>query len=116
MLQSATAAGQQYRIKRCTGGVTTGTPDPVQAAYDLFCGFANNETTALFVLDVNGGLRGFSRGAPSSTFFTPIGGEEFYFNPQYFFLFAVRAGGGLDYYAFPIHLRPPIIPFLHFCL
>lgn len=105
MLQSASAAGQQYRIKRCTGGVTTGTPDPVQAAYDLFCGFANNETTALFILDVNGGLRGFSGGAPSSTFFTPIGGENSYFNAQYSSLYAWRSIGSADYHALQVNVR-----------
>jgi len=105
MLQSATAAGQQYRIRRCTGGVTTGTPDPVQAAYDLFCGFAQNETTALFILDVNGGLRGFSGGAASNTFFTPIGGENSYFNAQYSSLYAWRSIGIADYHALQVNLR-----------
>jgi hypothetical protein len=105
MLQSATAAGQQYRIRRCTGGVTTGTPDPVQAAYDLFCGFAQNETTALFVLDVNGGMRGFSGGAATNTFFTPIGGENSYFNSQYSSLYAWRSIGVADYHALQVNLR-----------
>jgi carboxypeptidase family protein len=105
MLQSASAAGQQYRIRRCTGGITTGTIDPVQAAYDLFCGFASNETTALFVLDVNGGMRGFSGGAATSTFFTPIGGENSYFNAQYSSLYAWRSIGIADYHALQVNVR-----------
>lgn len=105
MLQSATAAGQQYRIQRCTGGVRTGTADPVQAAYDLFCGFAQNETTALFVLDVNGGLRGFSGGAQSNTFFTPIGGENSYFNSQYSSLYSWRSIGSANYHALQVNVK-----------
>jgi len=53
MLQTLQPGGA-YTIKRCTGGVTTGTTDPVRAAYDLFCGFNANETTAIQVLDQNG--------------------------------------------------------------
>lgn len=104
MLQSASAAGQQYRIKRCTGGVVTGTSDPVQAAYDLFCGFANNETTPLSILDLTG-IRGFSGGAPSSTFFTPIGGLNSYFNAQYSSLYAWRSIGVADYHALQFNVR-----------
>src|SRR5438034_7527654 len=38
-------------IRRCTpGNAVNFTSDPVVAAYDLFCGFNQNETTALFVL------------------------------------------------------------------
>jgi hypothetical protein len=77
----------------------------VQAAYDLFCGFAQNETTALFILDVNGGLRGFSGGAATNTFFTPIGGENSYFNSQYSSLYAWRSIGVADYHALQVNLR-----------
>jgi len=111
MLQSATAAGQQYRIKRCTGTDALGnqnvlgTSNAAVAAYDLFCGFAQNETTALFILDVNGGIRGFSGGAQSNTFFTPIGGENSYFNAQYSSLYAWRSVGIADYHALQVNLR-----------
>src|SRR5207245_9696030 len=68
--------GGAYRIRRCTSvdpstgnHIVTGTTNPVVAAYDLFCGFSLNETTALFVLDYSG-IRDFNNvpncGKPST--------------------------------------------------
>ena len=101
MIQSASAAGGQYRIRRCTGGVTTGTTDPVQAAYDLFCGFNGNETTALFVLDLLG-IRDFT--GKNSPFF-PVGGANSYFNAQYSSLYAWRSIGAANYHGLQVNLR-----------
>jgi len=101
MIQSASAAGGQYRIRRCTGGVTTGTTDPVQAAYDLFCGFNGNETTALFVLDLLG-IRDFTGKNPP---FFPVGGPNSYFNSQYSSLYAWRSIGAANYHGLQVNLH-----------
>jgi len=93
--------GGSYRIRRCTSGGNQGTVDPVQAAYDLFCGFSGNETTALSILDLTG-IRDF--GDPN-TFYTPIGGLNSFFNKQYSSLYAWRSMANANYHAMQVNLR-----------
>jgi hypothetical protein len=107
MLQSLQAGGA-YRIKRCTGGVTTGTTDPLQAAYDQFCGFNANETTAIQLLDQNG-IPDFNNPGvvyhgncgqdPSAT------NQNCFVNSQYASLYAWRSIGTASYHALQVVLR-----------
>ena len=107
MLQTLQAGGAN-RIKRCTGGVTTGTTDPVQAAYDLFCGFNANETTAIQILDQSGipdfnnagvSYHGNCGQDPSATI------QNCFVNPQYASLYAWRSVGTASYHALQVNLR-----------
>ena len=50
---------QGFRISRCANSPFP-SKDPVIAAYDLFCGFGNNETTGLPGIDQGFGFRDFS--------------------------------------------------------
>jgi len=88
-------AGEHYDLM-CSGGTTT---DPVQANYDLFSCFSQNETTGLFVLD----LLGISGSNPAGYF--PIGGANSYFNPQYSSLYSWRSAANANYHAMQINLR-----------
>ncbi len=107
MLQPLQAGGA-YRIKRCTaGGVITGTTDPVQAAYDLFCGFNANETTAIQVLDQNG-IPDFNNAGVS--YYGNCGDtnpdiHNCFVNPQYASLYAWRSIGTASYHALQINLQ-----------
>jgi hypothetical protein len=105
--------GGAYKIRRCTGGVTTGTTDPLKAAYDLFCGFNQNETTALFILDLFG-ITDFNNvptcdtgppNPPCNPSYLPRGGANSFFNAQYSSLYAWRSIGVADYHALQINLR-----------
>jgi len=94
------ASGDQYRIRRCTpGNAVNFTSDPVVAAYDLFCGFNQNETTALFVLDLLG-----MRSASGTQYF-PKDGPNSFFNPQYSSLYAWRSASNGNYHAMQVNLR-----------
>jgi hypothetical protein len=114
MLQ-ALQPGGAYRIKRCTGtnpmtgkAIITGTTDPVQAAYDLFCGFNANETTAIQVLDQNG-IPDFNNAGVS--YFGNCGNnpsaaiQNCFVNPQYASLYAWRSVGTASYHALQVSLR-----------
>jgi hypothetical protein len=97
------AAGDQFRIRRCTpGNAVQFTSDPVVAAYDLFCGFSLNETTALFVLDLLG-IR-----SASGTQYFPKGGPNSFFNPQYSSLYAWRSASNANYHALQVNFRHPM--------
>jgi hypothetical protein len=112
MLQ-ALQSGGAYRIKRCTGSdamgnaIVTGTTDPVQAAYDLFCGFNANETTAIQVLDQNG-IPDFNNAGVS--YYGNCGDtnptiHNCFVNPQYASLYAWRSVGTAAYNALQVNLR-----------
>ena len=98
--------GGGYRIRRCTPRDATGahtvsfTTDPLVAAYDLFCGFSGNETTALSVLDL-GGIRGEN----SSTFYEPTTGLNSFFNKQFSSLYAWRSMANANYHAMQVNVR-----------
>jgi hypothetical protein len=97
------AAGDAYRIRRCTpNNAVSGTTSAVVAAYDLFCGFSLNETTALFVLDL-GGIRSLN-----GNFYTPKGGLNSFFNPQYSSLYAWRSASNANYHALQVNFRHPM--------
>ena len=119
--------GGAYRIRRCTSldssgnHIVMGTTSPVVAAYDLFCGFSLNETTALFVLDYNG-IRDFNNvpncGKPSTppappnppcnAPYFPAGGPNTFFNAQYSSLYAWRSNTNANYHALQVNFRHPM--------
>lgn len=113
--------GGAYRVSRCTslnsGGnhVAMGTTVPVVAAYDLFCGFSLNETTALFVLDYSG-IRDFNNiptcgqtGQPAcNPHFFASGGPNTFFNAQYSSLYAWRSNTNASYNAMQVNFRHPM--------
>jgi hypothetical protein len=102
-----TKLGGAYSLV-CSGGSTT---SALQANYDLFSCFSQNETTALFVLDLLGiedatddPMCG-QTGHPSCTFYFPSGGQNTYFNSQYSSLYAWRSTGNANYHAMQVNLR-----------
>lgn len=113
--------GGAYRISRCTSvnssgnHIVMGTTDPLVAAYDLFCGFSLNETTALFVLDYSG-IRDFNNiptcgqtGQPAcNPRFFPSGGPNTFFNAQYSSLYAWRSNTNANYNALQVNFRRPM--------
>jgi len=113
MLQ-ALQPGGAYRIKRCTPVINsqgdhlvTGTVDPVQAAYDLFCGFNANETTAIQILDQNG-IPDFNNAGVQ--YYGNCGDtnpdiHNCFVNPQYASLYAWRSVGTAAYNALQVNLR-----------
>jgi hypothetical protein len=109
----------QYALA-CSGG---GTPDPVQAMYDLFsCGGGpfggpgqsfGDETTPLAQLDYwgsdfsgNPGINGVDpSGNPTTNYYTSVLGPNSYFNSQFHSLFAWRSIGNASYNALQATLR-----------
>ncbi len=95
--------------------IRMGTTDPLVAAYDLFCGFSLNETTALFVLDYSG-IRDFNNiptcgqtGQPAcNPRFFPSGGPNTFFNAQYSSLYAWRSNTNASYNAMQVNFRRPM--------
>jgi hypothetical protein len=114
--------GGSYALGAQTGGCGSGGPatttDPVLAIFDLFCGVAGVETTALQALDVpfvsgfgNGGIPDGSgnpncgqTGNPPCQYYPAAGPNSFY-NPQYTSLFALRSIGFSNYNALQATLR-----------
>ena len=113
--------GGAYRISRCTSlnssgnHIAMGTTNPLVAAYDLFCGFSLNETTALFVLDYSG-IRDFNNiptcgqtGQPAcNPRFFASGGPNTFFNAQYSSLYAWRSNTNASYNAMQVNFRHPM--------
>jgi hypothetical protein len=113
--------GGAYRVSRCTSlnssgnHIAMGTTVPVVAAYDLFCGFSLNETTALFVLDYSG-IRDFNNiptcgqtGQPAcNPHFFASGGQNTFFNAQYSSLYAWRSNTNASYNAMQVNFRHPM--------
>ncbi len=83
-------APQNSYMLFCSGG---NTPSPLQAAYDLFSCFSQNETTALFVWDLFG--------LPAN----PTTGLNSFFNPQFSSLYAWRSVGFSNYNALQVSLQ-----------
>jgi len=101
ILQPATHGG--YRIHRCnTGGSAAAyaTADPVIAAYDLFCGFRNNESTAIQGIDQGFGLTDMS-GNP----YYANGGPYTFLSPQFAALYAWRSLGTASYNGLQVNLN-----------
>ena len=121
MLQ-APINGGSYALGAQTGGCGSGGPasttDPVLAIFDLFCGVAGVETTALQALDVptvsgfgNGGIPDATgdpscgqAGHPLCQYY-PVGGPNAFYNPQYVSLMTVRSIGFSNYNALQATLR-----------
>ena len=121
MLQ-APINGGAYALGAQTGGCGANAPasttDPVLAVFDLFCGVAGVETTALQALDVplvsgfgNGGIPDATgdascgqSGHPLCQYYPTPGPNSFY-NAQYVSLFAQRSIGFSNYNALQVTLR-----------
>lgn len=111
MLQAPTNGGS-YALgveNAGCGPVTPSTTDPVLAVFDLFCGNAGVETTALTALDLPSSVSGFSyTGIPDltgNTSYGLVGGPNAAYNPQYVSLFALRSIGFSNYNALQATLR-----------
>ena len=114
--------GGAYALGAQTGGCGSGGPafttDPVLAVFDLFCGVAGVETTALQALDVplisgfgNGGIPDATgdpacgqSGHPPCQYY-PAGGPNSFYNPQYVSLMTLRSIGFSNYNALQVTLR-----------
>jgi len=101
-----TAPAGGFRLHRCTGKdssgnpINIGTPDPVVAAYDLFCGFRNNETTAVQGID-----QGFGIEDMSGNSLYPKTGPYTFVDPQFAALYAWRSIGAAAYNALQVSLH-----------
>jgi hypothetical protein len=123
MLQ-APVNGGAYALGVQNGGCLgpngpTSTTDPVLAIFDLFCGNAGVETTALTALDLPSPVSGFPySGIPDANFdpscgqprhplcqYYVVGGPNAFYNPQYVSLFALRSIGFSNYNALEASLR-----------
>jgi hypothetical protein len=121
MLQ-APSNGGAYALGAQTGGCGPNAPasttDPVLAIFDLFCGVAGVETTALQALDVpfvsgfgNGGIPDATgdpncgqTGHPPCQYY-PAQGPNTFYNPQYTSLMTLRSIGFSNYNALQATLR-----------
>jgi hypothetical protein len=98
-----------FRLHRCTGtdssgkAINIGTPDPVIAAYDLFCGFSFNETTALQGIDQGFGIEDMNQNS-----LYPKTGPYTFVDPQFASLYAWRSTGAAAYNGLQVtlHKRP----------
>jgi hypothetical protein len=101
-----TAPAGGFRLHRCTGTnasgqtINLGTPDPVIAAYDLFCGFQNNETTAVQGID-----QGYGIEDTSGNSLYPKTGPYTFVDPQFAALYAWRSVGAAAYNALQVNLH-----------
>jgi hypothetical protein len=104
---------QGFRISRCVGNDAGGNPmifpskDPVLAAYDLFCGFANNETTGLQGIDQGFGFRDFSlKDSQGNRIpYYPVTGPYTFVDPQFAALYAWRSIGTAAYNGLQVNLN-----------
>jgi Carboxypeptidase regulatory-like domain len=90
--------GGSYQLL-CSGG---GTNSALQAAYDLFGCFSQNETTGLFIYDLFG-LSDASN--PNNGPYYPTGNAGSFWNGQYSSLYAWRTIGNGAYNAMEVTLR-----------
>ncbi len=97
---------QGFRISRCTSTPFAST-DPVIAAFDLFCGFANNETTAVQGIDQGFGFRDFNQfdASGNRVAYYPTTGPYTFVDPQFAALYAWRSIGTASYNALQVTLR-----------
>ena len=97
---AAQGGGGGFRASRCA---TTpfGTPDAAIAAYDLFCGFGGNETTALQGIDQGFGFRDFTSRDP----YAPATGSYTFVDPQFAALDSWRSIGAAAYNGLQVNLR-----------
>lgn len=101
----------QYRIHRCTGSNNFTSADPVVAAYDLFCGFQNNETTGVQGID-----QGFGITDAGGNPYYGIDGPYTFVDPQFAALYAWRSIGAAAYHGLQVTLRKHMTHGLQFDL
>jgi hypothetical protein len=99
LFPSAPASG--FRVHRCNAGPSFGTPDPVVAAYDLFCGFKNNETTAIQGIDQGFGIEDFA----THNSLYPSQGPYTFLSPQFAALYTWRTMSSAQYHAMQVNVR-----------
>jgi Carboxypeptidase regulatory-like domain len=101
-----TAPAGGFRLHRCTGtdaqgnAINLGNPNPVIAAYDLFCGFSFNESTALQGIDQGFGIEDMSKNS-----LYPKTGPYTFVDPQFAALYAWRSIGSAAYNALQVNLQ-----------
>jgi hypothetical protein len=98
LFPAAPAGG--FRVHRCNAGANYGTPDPIIAAYDLFCGFGGNETTALQGIDQGFGIEDINGNG-----LAPAPGAYTFVDPQFASLYAWRSIGAAAYHGLQVNLR-----------
>jgi Carboxypeptidase regulatory-like domain len=100
------AGSQGFRISRCTN-TAFASKDPVVAAFDLFCGFSFNETTALQGIDQGFGFRDFSlRDSNGNRIpYYPVTGPYTFVDPQFAALYTWRSIGTAAYNGLQVNLR-----------
>jgi hypothetical protein len=104
MLQSSSA----YAVPSfCSAGAVT---DKLQAAYNLFSCFANNETTALQAIDQGWGLT--NPGTGDSIYAT--GGPYSFVDPQFASLYSWRSLGSAAYNALQVNIQKHMVHGLQF--
>jgi hypothetical protein len=122
MLQ-APVSGGAYALGVENSGCSPTAPsttNPVLAIFDLFCGNAGVETTALTALDLPSSVSGFSytgipdatnnsncgqTGFPACLQYGVVGGPNALYNPQYVSLMTLRSIGFSNYNALQVSLR-----------
>ena len=114
LLPANGATSQGFYVSRCVTKDSKGNPmtfastDPIIAAYDLFCGFANNETTAIQGIDQGFGFRDFSNvesdGVTHDPYY-PVTGPYTFLDPQFAALYAWRSISNASYHALQVNLR-----------
>ena len=103
MLQSLPAqSGASYAVPGFCGASPV--TDKLQAAYNLFSCFANNETTAIQSLDQGWGL--FDPNSGNSYY--AVGGPYSFVDPQFAALYAWRSQGTAAYNALQVNLQKRI--------
>jgi hypothetical protein len=103
-------APQGFKISRCASSPFA-SKDPVIAAYDLFCHFANNETTGVQGIDQGFGFRDFSNTDSSGNPipYYPVTGPYTFVDPQFAALYAWRSIGAAAYNALQVSLHKHMI-------
>jgi hypothetical protein len=96
-----------FRISRCAANGAFASKDPVVAAYDLFCGFTQNETTAIQGIDQGFGFRDFSNFDPSGSRhpYYPVQGPYTFLSPQFAALYTWRTMSSAQYHAMQVNVR-----------
>jgi hypothetical protein len=89
-----------FRVHRCNAGANYGTPDPAIAAYDLFCGFKNNETTALQGIDQGFGIEDINKNSLYAST-----GQYTFIDSQFAALYSWRSLSAAAYNGMQVSLR-----------
>ena len=112
-LPGAGGAPSGFRASRCVTRDSMGnknvfaTQDAAIAAFDLFCGFSQNETTGVQGIDQGFGFRDFSNTDSFGNFlpYYPTTGPYTFVDPQFAALYAWRSIGAAAYNALQVNLH-----------